>query len=71
VETIDILENRVKEVLSRKERLEAERRMLEEEILKLREVIRRLEEERKEFKEEINRIMGKIEFQLAQSKEEE
>jgi hypothetical protein len=67
METIDILESRIKETLSRKSKLEEERRSLVDELLLLRENIRRLENEREEVKAKLELIIEKIELYLSRS----
>jgi translation initiation factor 2B subunit (eIF-2B alpha/beta/delta family) len=67
METIDILENKIKEALSKKASLEAERRILMEEVTALRESIRRLEAERREVKSKLDQIIEKIELYLSRS----
>jgi hypothetical protein len=67
METIDILENKIKETLSKKAILEAERRILMEEVTALREGIRRLEGERQEVKSKLDQIIEKIELYLSRS----
>ncbi len=67
METIDILENKIKEALSKKASLEAERKILMEEVTALRENIRRLEAERQEVKSKLDQIIEKIELYLSRS----
>ncbi|MER3446918.1 MAG: hypothetical protein C4291_08785 [Candidatus Dadabacteria bacterium] len=67
METIDILENKIKEALSKKASLEAERKVLMEEVTALRESIRRLEAERQEVKSKLDQIIEKIELYLSRS----
>lgn len=67
METIDILEHKIKETLSKKAILEAERRILMEEVTALRESIRRLEGERQEVKSKLDQIIEKIELYLSRS----
>ncbi|MGE5444526.1 MAG: hypothetical protein ACM3SR_07985 [Ignavibacteriales bacterium] len=67
METIDILENKIKEALSKKANLEAERGILMEEVTALRESIRRLEAERREVKSMLDQIIEKIELYLSRS----
>jgi uncharacterized coiled-coil DUF342 family protein len=67
METIDILENKIKEALSKKASLEAERKILMEEVTALRENIRRLEAERQEIKSKLDQIIEKIELYLSRS----
>lgn len=67
METIDILENKIKEALSKKASLEAERRVLVEEVTALRESINRLEAERQEIKSKLDQIIEKIELYLSRS----
>ncbi len=67
METIDILENKIKEALSKKASLEADRTILMEEVTALRESIRRLEGERQEVKSKLDQIIEKIELYLSRS----
>ncbi len=67
METIDILESRIKETLSRKARLEEERRNLVDEVVVLHENIRRLETEKEEIKVKLEAIIEKIELYLSRS----
>ncbi len=67
METIDILESRIKETLSRKARLEEERRNLVDEVMVLHENIRRLETEKEEIKAKLEAIIEKIELYLTRS----
>jgi predicted nucleic acid-binding Zn-ribbon protein len=67
METIDILESRIKEALLRKADLEAERRNLVEEVVSLREAIRKLETQREEIKSKLDEIIEKIEIYLSRS----
>ena len=67
METIDILESRIKEALSRKARLEEERRNLVDEVMVLHENIRRLETEKEEIKAKLEAIIEKIELYLSRS----
>ncbi|HZX14300.1 MAG TPA: hypothetical protein VFF49_07865 [Thermodesulfobacteriota bacterium] len=67
METIDILESRIKETLSRKARLEEERRNLVDEVMVLHENIRRLETEKEEIKAKLEAITKKIELYLSRS----
>ena len=67
METIDILESRIKEALLRKADLEAERRNLVEEVLGLRETIRKLETQREEIKSKLDEVIEKIEIYLSRS----
>ncbi len=67
METIDILESRIKETLSRKARLEEERRNLVDEVMVLHENIRRLETEKEEIKAKLEAVIEKIELYLSRS----
>ncbi|MGQ0793546.1 MAG: hypothetical protein ACT4NX_05590 [Deltaproteobacteria bacterium] len=64
---MDILESRIKETLSTKAILEAERNSLAGEVAKLSESLRELELEREEARETIKRIIEKIELYLSRS----
>lgn len=67
METIDILESRIKETLSRKARLEEERRNLVDELMVLHENITKLETEKEEIKARLGAIIEKIELYLSRS----
>ena len=67
METIDILENKIKEALSKKASLETEHHILMEEVVVLRESLRRLEAERQEVKSKVDQIIEKIELYLSRS----
>ena len=67
METMDILEDKIKEALSRKARLEAENKNLSDEILKLRESIEKLEKERDDMKIKLDRVIEKVEIYLSRS----
>ena len=64
---MDILEIKIKEAISRKAKLEAERRDLIQEVTRLRENIKEIEAERQEIKAKLERIIEKIELYLARS----
>lgn len=65
METIDILESKVRIALARKAKLEAERRELLEELERLRGAIRLLESEKQEVKVRLDQIINKIELYLS------
>lgn len=67
METMDILENKIKETLSIKAKLEAEHRNLSDEVLKLRESIEKLEKERADMKLKLDRVIEKVEIYLSRS----
>jgi chromosome segregation ATPase len=67
METIDILENKIKEALLKKASLESERKILLDEVIALRESIRMLETERQEVKSKLDQIIEKIELYLSRS----
>ena len=67
METIDILENKIKEALSKKASLETEHQILMGEVVVLRESLRRLEAERQEVKSKVDQIIEKIELYLSRS----
>ncbi|MGH7799804.1 MAG: hypothetical protein ACREOW_04130 [Thermodesulfobacteriota bacterium] len=67
METIDILESRIRETLSRKARLEEEGRNLVDEVMVLHKNIRRLETEKEEIKAKLEVIIEKIELYLSRS----
>lgn len=64
---MDILEIKIKEAISRKAKLEAERRDLMQEVTRLRENIKEIETEKQEIKAKLERIIEKIELYLARS----
>jgi phage shock protein A len=67
METIDILENKIREALSRKAVLEAQCRNLINEVISLRENIGRLESQSQELKSKLDEIIEKIEIYLSRS----
>jgi hypothetical protein len=67
METIDILESKIKEALSKKASLETEHQILMEEVVVLRDSLRRLEAERLEVKSKVDQIIEKIELYLSRS----
>ncbi len=67
METIDILESKIKEVLSKRAELELEHRSLVEEVSRLRESVKRLEEERDNNNEKLRGIIEKVEVYLGSS----
>lgn len=64
---MDILEIKIKEAISRKAKLEAERRDLMREVTRLRENIKEIEAEKQEIKAKLESIIEKIELYLARS----
>ena len=64
---MDILENKIKEALSKKTKLEAEHKNLSGEVLKLRESIEKLEQERSDMKLKLDRVIEKVEIYLSRS----
>ena len=67
METMDILENKIKEALSKKTKLEADHRNLSDEVLKLRESIEKLEKQRDDMKLKLDRVIEKVEIYLSRS----
>jgi len=67
METMDILENKIKEALSKKTKLEADHRYLSDEVLKLHESIEKLEKERDDMKLKLDRVIEKVEIYLSRS----
>lgn len=67
METMDILEGKIKEALSRKTKLEIEHKNLVEEVTKLRESVKRLEKERDDIKQKLDRVIEKVEIYLSRS----
>lgn len=67
METMDILEGKIKEALSRKTKLEVEHKNLMEEVSKLRESIKKLESERDDIKSKLDGVIEKVEIYLSRS----
>ena len=67
METMDILEGKIKEALSRKIKLEIEHKNLMEEVTKLRESVKKLEMERDDIKQKLDRVIEKVEIYLSRS----
>ena len=67
METMDILEGKIKEALSRKTKLEVEHKNLMEEVVNLRESVKKLETERDEIKQKLDRVIEKVEIYLSRS----
>jgi len=67
METMDILEGKIKEALSRKTKLEADHKNLLDEVTKLRESVSKLERERDDIKEKLNNVIEKVEVYLSRS----
>ncbi len=67
METMDILEGKIKEALSRKTKLEADHKNLLDEVTKLRESVSKLERERDDIKEKLNNVIEKVEVCLSRS----
>ena len=67
METMDILEDKIKEALSRKAKLEAEHKSLSDELLKLRESVEKLEQERDDMRLKLDRVIEKVEIYLSRS----
>ena len=67
METMDILENKIKETLSKKTKLEVEHKNLSEEILKLRESVEKLEKEKDDIKHKLDRVIEKVQIYLSRS----
>jgi len=67
METMDILENKIKETLSKKTKLEVEHKNLSEEILKLRESVEKLEREKDDIKHKLDRVIEKVQIYLSRS----
>jgi predicted nucleic acid-binding Zn-ribbon protein len=67
MKSMDILESRIKEALSRTAQLEAERLNLAEEVTKLREDILKIEREKREIKMRLDQIIEKLELYLIRS----
>ncbi len=67
METMDILEGKIKEALSRKTKLEVEHKNLMEEVASLRESVKKLEKERDDIKQKLDRVIEKVEIYLSRS----
>ena len=67
METMDILEGKIKEALSRKTKLEVEHKNLMEEVSKLRDSIKKLEKERNDMKTKLDSVIEKVEIYLSRS----
>ena len=67
METMDILEGKIKEALSRKTKLEVEHKNLMEEVVNLRESVKKLENERDEIKQKLDGVIEKVEIYLSRS----
>ena len=67
METMDILENKIREALSRKTKLEAEHKNLSDEVLKLRESVEKLEQERNDMRLRLDKVIEKVEIYLSRS----
>ncbi len=67
METMDILEGKIKEALSKKTKLEVEHKNLMEEVSKLRNSIKKLESERDDMKSKLDSVIEKVEIYLSRS----
>lgn len=67
METMDILEDKIKEALSIKTKIEAEHRNLSDEVLKLRESVEKLEKERDGIKHKLEKVIEKVGIYLSRS----
>ena len=67
METMDILEGKIKEALSIKTKIEAEHRDLSDEVLKLRESVEKLEKEKDDIKHKLEKVIEKVEIYLSRS----
>ena len=67
METMDILEDKIREALSRKAKLEAEHKNLSDEVLKLRESVEKLEQERDDMRLRLDKVIEKVEIYLSRS----
>lgn len=67
METMDILEGKIKEALSKKTKLEVEHKNLMEEVSKLRDSIKKLESERDDMKTRLDSVIEKVEIYLSRS----
>ena len=66
---MDILESRIKEVISREVKLAKEKEELLEEVKKLRDSIRKLEAERVDANSKLERVIEKVELYLRRPEE--
>ena len=64
---MDILEDKIREALSRKTKLEAEHKNLSDEVLKLRESVEKLEQERNDMRLRLDKVIEKVEIYLSRS----
>jgi uncharacterized protein YlxW (UPF0749 family) len=69
MKSMDILESRIKEVISREVKLAREKEDLLEEVKNLRESIKRLEAERVEANSKLERVIEKVELYLRRPEE--
>lgn len=67
METMDILEGKIKEALSKKTKLEVEHKNLMEEVSKLKDSITKLEKERDDMKSRLDSVIEKVEIYLSRS----
>ncbi len=67
METMDILEDKIREALSRKAKLETEHKNLSDEVLKLRESVEKLEQERDDMRLRLDKVIEKVEIYLSRS----
>ena len=65
--TMDILESRIKEAISREMKLAEEHEKLQLEMGKLRESIKRLERDKQETNSKLDRVIEKVELYLRRS----
>lgn len=67
METMDILEDKIREALSRKAKLEAEHKNLSDEVIELRKSIDKLEQERDDMRLRLDKVIEKVEIYLSRS----
>ena len=67
METMDILEDKIREALSRKAKLEAEHKNLSDEVSELRKSIEKLEQERDDMRLRLDKVIEKVEIYLSRS----
>jgi len=67
MKSMDILESRIKEVISREKRITEEHRRLSEEVRILRESIKELEKNRQEANSRLGKVIEKVELYMSRS----
>jgi seryl-tRNA synthetase len=67
MKSMDILESRIKEVISREKKITEEHRELLEEVKVLRESIKGLETDRQEANSRLEKVIEKVELYISRS----